>query len=295
MHNSAIAHLGCVICHRGALRLHAVIHWQTSAEVQTGITSCAYCGATFPIREGILDLLLPDSLAQLNLANRSNHLAPIAWGYEDLWRRRSLALLSGRPFSNEQELDLVSRMFFSSLPPPAQEGTKLFLDLACSTALYARGLARRLPPTSTTANSTEIIAIDNAWPMLKMAQAKLTHQPYDTIPISLVRADAANLPFLKGTLHGVVCGGSLNEFNHPQAVLQELTRVLSPGAPAVTMSLLQASSSMLQSWVQSAISNTSGIKFWTAPKIRQMFQNAGFRLLEEQILGIVAVQNWQAL
>lgn len=292
MRSAAIPHLGCVICHRGALVLHTVAHRKTAEDVQTGTTSCANCGATFPIREGILDLLLPASLASLNLANWSNHFPPIAWGYEDLWRRQSLSILSGRPFSNAEELDLVSNMLFSSLLPFGVE-TGLFLDLACSTALYARGLAQRFPSAYPKNQAMEIIAIDNAWSMLKAAQAKIDQQSPPLNPISLVRADAANLPFLKGTLHGVVCGGSLNEFSDPQAVLQELSRVLSPGAPAVVMSLLQASSSAA-SMLQSIIRGLSGIKFWPAADNRQMFQFAGYRLLEEHTFGIVVVQTWQA-
>ena len=67
---------------------------------------CAEDGRLFSIDRNIVQLVenkrTVDTLAQL-----SNHVPVTAQVYEDLWRRRSIGLLSGEDFSLEEEKKLL--------------------------------------------------------------------------------------------------------------------------------------------------------------------------------------------
>src|SRR5918993_1354860 len=152
-------------------------------------------GETYEIKAGYLDLLGARTGAD-SLANLTNFLPGAGRGYEPLWRVHSLSLLTGEPFPNERELEIMSE-----LVRPVSGGR--YLDLGCSAGLYTRTLAREL-------DHGDSVGIDIPPPMLGEAgrRARLT----GTRP-SFVRANAQNLPFTDATFAGAVCGGSLNEFS----------------------------------------------------------------------------------
>src|SRR5215212_9031885 len=89
-------------------------------------------GETYQIKDGYLDLLKSRTGAD-SLANLTNFLPGAGRGYEPLWRVRSLSLLTGEPFPNERELEIIKR-----LVRPVRGGR--YLDLGCSAGLYTRNL-----------------------------------------------------------------------------------------------------------------------------------------------------------
>ena len=99
-------------------------------------------GESYEIKHGYLDLL-KSRLGADSVANLTNFLPGAGRGYEPLWRVRSLRLLTGEPFPNEQELETIK-----DLVRPAPGGR--YLDLGCSAGLYARGLALRKRGDSST-------------------------------------------------------------------------------------------------------------------------------------------------
>src|ERR671921_473411 len=66
-------------------------------------------GETYEIKDGYLDLLKARTGAD-NIANLANFLPGAGRGYEPLWRVRSLSLLTGEPFPNERELEIIKRL-----------------------------------------------------------------------------------------------------------------------------------------------------------------------------------------
>src|ERR687884_2297224 len=78
-------------------------------------------GETYEIRDGYLDLLKARTGAD-SFANLTNFLPGAGRGYEPLWRVHSLSLLTGEPFPNGRELEIIT-----SLASPVPGGR--YLDL----------------------------------------------------------------------------------------------------------------------------------------------------------------------
>lgn len=236
-------------------------------------TAHATEGGLYPIQHGVLDLL-PRGPGRLSPAQWSNELPIVARFYEWPWRTHSLTLFSGEPLAFERERAIFDEML-------GDVRGALWLDLAASTALYGRWLAPRLRATR-----GGVVSLDFAWPMLRQAQAKAQGEGHPNL--SFVRARAERLPFADGTLDGVVCGGSLNEFG-PRgvaAVLREVARALRPGGVGFFMHLLAAQQGRA-ALIQRTIVQPGGIGFWTREGIDQLFQGAGLEVEASLDIGLV--------
>ncbi|MCW5851362.1 MAG: class I SAM-dependent methyltransferase [Anaerolineae bacterium] len=266
MHRSTLNNLICPRC-QSSLRLVSATDWFDPHRLRSGEAACA-C-RRYPVRDGVLDLA--PTLDGITPAQWSNVLPLTAWGYERFWRRRSLSLLSGEAFPVERELGLVWDML-----QPVAEG--LYLDLGCSTALQARGLAARLR------GSSRVVAVDFSAAMLREAARLVEHE--GVTRVDLVRARGERLPFEDGQLAGIVCGGSLNEFSAAWPVLVEARRALHAEGRAVFMSLLTSTTERGQR-VQRLMNAASGIKFWTPDDTASLFHSAGWRVLDQRRWGMV--------
>ncbi|MFU8812173.1 MAG: class I SAM-dependent methyltransferase [Balneolaceae bacterium] len=230
-------------------------------------------GDEYTIENNILDLLSkPQSLS---MAQRTNHWQLTASAYEDLWRKRSLSLLTGEPFPFEKEKALLARW-------AAPSSGEWFLDVGCSSALYARFLKQAEP-------GVQVAAVDVSHPMLREARSRAAAE---NTPLYLVRADARELPFFNGTFDGVVMGGTLNELSDPQKVMYECRRVIKKGGRFFMMHLLRA-----DSWpgrlLQKA-AEAGGIHFPTLAESNALFARSGFATEEQARHGIVCFSRLRA-
>jgi SAM-dependent methyltransferase len=224
-------------------------------------------GETYEIKDGYLDLLGATTGAD-NLANLTNFLPGAGRGYEPLWRVRSLGLLTGEPFSNERELEIIT-----SLVRPVRGGR--YLDLGCSAGLYTRSLAREL-------DGGLAVGLDISPSMLREADRRA--HAIGASP-SFVRANAKNLPFTGASFAGAVCGGTLNEVGDPARVLREVHRVLEPGGRLAIMGILQAGTPRGR-WLQRLLS-TGGIEFFLPEELHSLLDHAGFEPDPLQTHGLV--------
>lgn len=226
--------------------------------VISGTTRLPATGETYPVKNGYLDLL-KGRLGGDNIANLTNFLPGAGRGYEPLWRVRSLNLLTGEDFPNGRELRIIA------------EGVGLrrgglYLDLGCSAGLYTRNFARTL------GDSGDVIGVDISPSMLKEASRLARKEGVFT---SLVRADAASLPFADACMNGAVCGGTLNELGDPARVLRETHRVLEPGSRLAIMGILEAGTAngrRLQRFL-----STGGIRFFAPADLMGLLDRAGFQ------------------
>jgi SAM-dependent methyltransferase len=224
-------------------------------------------GETYQIKDGYLDLLKARTGAD-SLANLINFLPGAGRGYEPLWRVRSLSLLTGEPFPNERELEIIKR-----LVRPLRGGR--YLDLGCSAGLYTRSLSSNL-------NRGVAVGIDISPSMLREAARRA--RTIGANP-SFVRASAKHLPFLDASFAGAVCGGTLNEFGDPARVLRETCRALEPGGRLATMGILRAGTRRGRRLQR--ILSTGGIRFFDPNELQSLLDHAGFEPDPPQTYGAV--------
>jgi SAM-dependent methyltransferase len=213
-------------------------------------------GKTYPINNGYLDLLGRRTGAD-SIANLTNFLPGAGLLYEPLWRVRSLTLLTGEPFPNERELEIITDLV------RAERGGR-YLDLGCSAGLYTRSLA------ATLGDHGDVVGTDISPSMLGEASRRAHKLGVTT---SFARADAENLPFAEASFAGAVCGGSLNEFGDPARTLRESSRVLEPGGRVAIMGILKAQT--LRGRRLQRFLSTGGVRFFEPEEVLSLLDHAG--------------------
>ncbi len=232
-----------------------------------GYAVCDRCNHLYPIAEQILDMAVYEKKLPLTLAGKSNDFFPTPQGYERIWRKRALSLLTGESFSVARELNLLNEW-------TDVQANEWVMDLGTSTGLYARSLSAR---------GATIFAVDLAYAMLREAKQYIAREQRNGI--ILLRAPAEKLPFQDASMDAVVVGGSLNEmqtFIHP---LREAFRVTKRGGRMFVMSL-QNAPKPLGSAVQNML-RASGIQFPTANEFSAMAHDAGWNVSKQEPKGIV--------
>jgi SAM-dependent methyltransferase len=229
-------------------------------------TVCSAAGDEYPIKNNIIDLITKEK--KRSLAQSTNDWTLTASLYEDLWRVRSLSLLTGESFPIERERDLLIQWLN---PAP----NKVYLDIGCSTALYARLLKKA-------EHESIQVAIDFSKAMLQEARLK---SEADETDIYLMRADAREMPFFSKTFDGLAMGGTLNELSDPEKVLYECRRVMKDEGSFFMMHLVTA-----ESWYGRVLQSSAewgGINFWSVDESNQLFEKAGFTVQKQEVKGIV--------
>jgi SAM-dependent methyltransferase len=224
-------------------------------------------GDEYQVKNNIIDLL-GEVPGAASIAEFSNHWKLTAAIYEDIWRKRSLSLLSGEDFPIEKEHELLI-----DWTEPKAGG--LYLDLGASTALYARALKAAQP-------NANVLALDFSKQMLDEARIKAEA---DETNLFLVRADARDLPFFSNTFNGIVMGGTLNELSDPVKSLYEAHRVIKKDAPFFVMHLIK-SDAWYGRLLQESI-GLGGIQFWTISESNKLFNQGGFHVDKQLTRGIV--------
>jgi SAM-dependent methyltransferase len=268
----------CPVCRHAGLRLSTTLqtangNGTNDALPAHGYAVCDRCGSLHPIAGHILDLLAHEKRLALTPAGWSNHMPPTARAYEDLWRVRSLGILTGEKFPLAREFALLNEWL-------GVQAGQTVVDLGASTGLYARGLAgaaQRVTPTA------RLIAVDAAWEML--AEARRRARAEDRRGIVFVRVTAETLPFPDGSIDGIACGGSLNEMQTFDAPLREAARVVKPGGRMFVMSLARAATARGR-FVQ-GLASAAGIRFPARETFNRLVEKSGWQLARQQEHGIV--------
>jgi ubiquinone/menaquinone biosynthesis C-methylase UbiE len=231
-------------------------------------------GDEYQVKNNIIDLLGQEPKFT-SIAQSTNHWKITAAIYEDIWRKRSLSLLSGEEFPIEQEHELLIEW-----TAPKEDGW--YLDLGCSTALYARAL-------KAAQKKANIVALDFSSQMLEEARLKAEADETD---MYFIRADGRELPFFSKTFDGIVMGGTLNELTEEIKVLYEAKRVLNDAGVFFMMHLIK-SDAWYGRLLQESI-GIGGIKFWSVEESNKLFNQAGFKVEEQLVKGIVCFTKLKA-
>ena len=224
-------------------------------------------GDEYRVKNNIIDMLEQDPEFS-SIALSTNHWKVTAAIYEELWRKRSLSLLTGEDFPIEKEHELLIEW-----TEPKAGG--MYLDLGASTALYARAL-------KAAQSEANIVALDFSTQMLEEARLKAEADETD---MYLVHADGRELPFFSKTFDGIVMGGTLNELSDPTKVLYEANRVLKKDGTFFVMHLIK-SDAWYGRLLQESI-GLGGITFWTKDESNDLFKQSGFQVEKQITRGIV--------
>ncbi len=269
MLRSLLPLLRCPFCAAGPVSATQIVT-ADDARIDNGTLGCAACGRSTEVVDRIWHAMGTHTWSK-TLAQISNVTPPTPQLYERLWRVRSLSLLSGRSFPNNEELDELT----DALRPGAG---KVFVDVACSEGLYARALATR---------GATVIAIDHSRPFLR----RVIHRAGD-LPIVAVRAMAQHLPIVSGGLDGAGMGASLNEIGDQPTAVAEMARVVRPGGAVFSMSLTTATTR--RGRIIQRMLAPSGITVPTADATVEMFEQAGLtvdsRRLDRIVLRVAATR-----
>lgn len=204
--------------------------------------------------------------AKYSLAQSSNFL-PITAALYDVWRFKSIGLLTRENYSLEREFALL--LEWLKVQPK-----QTFLDVGTSTGNYARVLARA---------GASVTAIDISRPFLERAA-----QNTDNLEITFELANAEALPYPDSSFDGVTLGATLNEFFHTNTALAEIARVLKPGGKLFMMYLCESDTSVGR-LVQLPF-KLSGVRFPNREAVRTYLSSLGFARPRAEVRRAVAFE-----
>lgn len=196
--------LRCPRCRHSGLRPEA-----DTEVLLFGPLRCPACHASFPVAEGVVDLVVqPPAFRALQ---RGLEQRLVARSYERYVRPLLQRTLSGQRLDRDSEY-LLYRSLLGRPEAPV-------LDLGTGTGLFARRLAAEpdMPP---------VVGMDVSQAMLEEAMAQMREAG---VRVDWVRAEAPYLPFLNGTLGAVLTTDALHFIEDVGRLLLEVARVLRPG------------------------------------------------------------------
>jgi len=219
--------LACPVCGGHPLALDA-----TNSDgdlIYAGRLSCAACGRSYAIEDGVADLL-PDELSR-DLAAGD--------GRWDRWRELMSEFITWRERTwgtletagkQQRRGEALHRAFIDFCEPCSEEGN--LLDIGCGT-----GHVRDLLP-----DGCRYVGVDplpaGRDPRLRSLPA---HIPRPEGDLRVVQAVGEALPFWDSAFDSVVMMGSLDHCNEPERVISEAYRILRPGGVMGVLQGLSAS------------------------------------------------------
>jgi len=164
-------------------------------------------GRVYPLRDGILSIVYPDSLEGSD--EKMNRLYRWLAPFYDLSERVLGRLLSGQDMRSGRQ-EIVKLL-------PLSKGMKL-LEVSPGPGVFQSFLRDSI------GGSGGLVSLDLSLPMLRQCQriASVTRA-------HLIHANGACLPFADETFDGLFHFGGINLFNNPEQALSEFVRVVKRG------------------------------------------------------------------
>ena len=126
-----------------------------------------------------------------------------SFGIDVLWRKKAIRILK-------------------------KENPKQVLDVATGTADFALEAARMK------LNADKIVGVDLSEGMLEIGRKKIRERNWDKV-IELQKGDSENLPFETNTFDAFTVAFGVRNFEHLEAGLTEMLRVIKPGAMGIVL------------------------------------------------------------
>lgn len=254
MRRAVLRLLRCTRCRKGALIPDA-----DTAEVVFGPLRCNECQTSFPVAEGVADLV-SDRSGLSGAVQRGLEKPMVARTYER-YLRPALQLAVARHRIDRESEFLIYRSMLGTPPGPV-------LDLACGTGLFARRLARdREFPA--------VVGLDVSKAMIEEGVAQTREAG---VMVDFVRAEAPYLPFLDQTLGAVLLTAALHLIAEANRLFADVARVLRPGGRFV------ASTYLPPGFPLTAVHRKAGLYPRTEDDLRSMAAASGLVNFERMVL-----------
>ena len=228
---------------------------------------CRACGRAYPDHGGYFDLLVgstagvpPPTTAEQRLMESEL----VARLYERFWRPAFVRLFAGSGASGATG-GFPGEFFIHKNALGLDERRGPWLDISCGPGVFTRAMASAAP-------GDWIIGVDISRAMLETAARRM--HGYGNV--SLVRADAHELPFANESFSGVNNAGALHAYNDPEAVFSEVIRVLEPGGIYVGSTFADS-----RSPISRLAARVAGIRRFDPPELRAWLSRIGFADYEE--------------
>ena len=227
---------------------------------------CPSCHHLFSTEHGYTDLLdvsrgepTPSSPEQRLMESEL-----VARLYERFWRPTFVRVIAGRGASARTG-GFPGEFFIHKNALAMEDRHGPWLDLSCGPGIFSRAMAAAAP-------GERVVGLDISRAMLEVAARKA--RGYSNL--SLVRADAHQLPFVDGAFGGVNNTGALHVYDDPDAVFSEILRVLQPGGVYVGSTFAQSTTLVGQ-----LSARVAGIRRFQPPELRAWLSRVGFADYEE--------------
>jgi 2-polyprenyl-3-methyl-5-hydroxy-6-metoxy-1,4-benzoquinol methylase len=234
------------------------------------LISCHRCDHRFPRAEGgYFDLIdFEGATAPATPAQRFMESELVARIYERFFRPFMVRTLAG-PGAAGGAGGFSGELFLHKNALGMDERTGAWLDLSCGPGLFTRAMAAASPGQT-------IVGLDLSRPMLAEAGKRTRAYPN----VTLVRANAQELPLADRRFVGVNNAGALHVYDDPEAAFTEIFRVLQPRGVYVGSTFAPASRALGR-----ITSRLTGIRRFDPHELRAWLSRIGFHDYEEIRLG----------
>ncbi len=188
--------------------------------------------------------------------------------YERMWRPTFVRLMAGKGAAAIAG-GFAGEFFIHKNALSMDERDGPWLDLSCGPGSFSRAMASASP-------GSWVVGLDIARSMIEVAAEK--GRGYDNLVF--VRGDAHELPIVDACMSGVNNSGALHIYDDPEAVFNEIWRVLKPDGLFVGSTFSPA-----KSVVGRTLSQVAGIRRFRPAELRAWLSRIGFADYEELRLG----------
>jgi SAM-dependent methyltransferase len=226
----------------------------------------------FPdLRNGYLDLLggrvdeLPEAAGPAQRLMRSRALPLV---YERWWRPAWGRVLKGALAGGMRDEHRIARLLLGLTPGDG------VLDVACGPGNFTREFAQIV------GSGGLAVGIDASATMLARA---VSDTPADQV--AYVRGDAEALPFRDASFDAVCCFAALNLFTDPEAALDHMTRVLTPGGRIAILTSCRLQSAPGRT-LNDLVGARSGMRVFEPDEIVDGLRARGYAEVRQRIAGL---------
>src|ERR1035438_10302031 len=170
------------------------------------------------VEDGYVDLLGEEDPTGAHPGQRLMLSSALALIYERLWRPFGGRLLMGATGPGIRDEHSIALSMLDLSP------NDRVLDVGCGPGNFTRGFARAT-------GEGLVVGLDASRTMLDVAVRKT-----ESANVAYVRGDACTLPFRDGSFDAICCFAALYLIQEPMRALDEIARVLAPGARVALLS-----------------------------------------------------------